>query len=562
MWYMNKENEKLRKQVREFARTKVRAHVSAMEDNEANAADLLKEMGQRGWNFYAPKEVGGSGRDFIKYGIVLEEIAKESPTVAFLFGCIGTIYGILDEASPEQQEKYLKPLMQGKLLIGAAGNEATNANWLDGYSTHAVKDGNEWVLNGSKIFITESDAADYMIAVAITKDHVDLSKGKDSGLGLFVVSTKNPGYSVGHIENKIGLHGSRTGSVYFNNLRVADEDRIEDPMARYAHGEMIGFYSALDLGAAEALVKKTKSLLKNRLINGVSLWDAHETMHNEIGKLEAKINSYRNTTYGFLMDCNTCVEDPETPIEGYSAKVVGDELLTEVANRCMMLVGGIGVIHETGLEMYLRDAMTLKHACGSDEALYSTIGEFENSAEEEQTKRENKKIESDKGLESLTKLIDENLPESGKSDIVLVAGRGVSEEAWGKLQELAKHLGATIGVTRSFLDWGLTKNRDLMIGISGKTISPKLVINFGISGATQFTSGIANAKKIASVNNSAAAPIFLDSDLSIIGDDNQVIADLLDNYKAREGNADIFKYDDAIVDSQFDLDAVSGASKH
>lgn len=362
MWYMNEERELLQGAFREFAQTRVRPFVPEMEEKEADCKSLIKEMGELGFlGLNMPEELGGSGVDYINEALLLEELAKESYVVSFSAMLVHMFNEIMRRGcSEEQMQKYLVPCVNGELLMGLAGNEALGGSFLEGFSTKAVKDGDTWTINGTKVLVSQSDVADTFMIMALS----------ENGFDLFFASEGQEGLTHGHIENKLGFKGSRTGTVYFNDLKVSEADRFPNPycMSPDLYG---GFYGAMDLGGAEAVLDKTVNYLKQRIQEeGKSVWDLHESTRNDLARLQAKINNFRNSVYGHMLNLNNGDVDIN---ESISLKIEGEKLLEEVSSECMSLMGGAGLIYETGIERFYRDVKMTAHACCSNKTFLSTI---------------------------------------------------------------------------------------------------------------------------------------------------------------------------------------------
>ena len=362
MWYMNEERELLQGAFREFAQTRVRPYVSEMEEKDADCKDLIKEMGELGFlGLNMPEEFGGSGCDYINEALLLEELAKESYVVAFSAMLVHMFdTAMVRGCSDEQKQKYLVPSIQGEMLMGLAGNEALGGSFLEGFSTKAVRDGDTWTINGTKVLVSQSDVADVFMVMAVTENFLDI----------FFVSEGTDGLSHGHIENKLGFKGSRTGTVYFNDLKVPEADRF--PNAFCLSPDIYGgFYGAMDLGGAEAVVEKTVNYLKQRIQEeGKSVWDLHESARNDLARLQAKISNFRNSVYAHMLNLNNGDVDIT---ESVSLKIEGEKLVEEVASECMSLMGGAGLIYETGIERYYRDVKMTAHACCSNKTFLSQI---------------------------------------------------------------------------------------------------------------------------------------------------------------------------------------------
>ncbi|MBQ9156400.1 MAG: acyl-CoA/acyl-ACP dehydrogenase [Eubacterium sp.] len=373
MWYMNEERELLRKTFRDYAVKRVRPLGQEMENEEihAKSREALLEMGKLGmFTLPVAEKFGGTGPDYISWALLLEEIGRESATFGFLTLLRQVFNGPMQAAcSPEQIEKFVKPAVNGEILIGLAGNEPAGGNNLFEYQTRAVRDGNDWVINGSKVLVTQADEVDYFMVLALTRDQVDFATM--AGIDMFFVPTSDPGFKVGHIEHKVGLNGSRTGSVYFNNCRVPDSCRMPNPMALLMlFGPELSGYAAIALGGAEAMIEKTADYLKNRIQMGHSLWEMHQATRHDLAKLKMDIYNFRNAVYGHMANRNAGIHDT---LEAGALKAATGPLLEKVASECMMLMGGTGVIHETGIERYYRDAKALEIACFSDKTFVDNV---------------------------------------------------------------------------------------------------------------------------------------------------------------------------------------------
>ena len=371
MWYMNEEREMLQKAFREYAQKRVRPLAQKMEEEDASSRAELLEMGKLGmFTMPVAPAAGGTGPDYISWGLLLEELGKESAAFGFLALLRQVFNGPLCAACSEEQiEKFVVPAVNGDILIGLAANEPAGGNDLFEYQTRAVKDGDDWVINGAKVLVTQIDEVDYFLVLALTRDQVDFMTM--AGVDIFFVPTSDPGFSTGHIENKVGLNGSRTGSVYFDNCRVPDAYRLPNPMALLiGFGPELSGYAAVALGGAEAMIEKTAAYLKNRIQMGTSLWDAHQATRHDLAKLKMEVLNFRNSVYGHFANRNAGIHDN---IEAGALKAASGPLLEKVAGECMMLMGGTGVIRETGIERYYRDAKALEIACFSDKTFVDTV---------------------------------------------------------------------------------------------------------------------------------------------------------------------------------------------
>lgn len=375
MWYMNAEREMLVNAFKEFAEQEIRPMVSRMEEDEEYPREAIRKLGELGMLGLAlDEEYGGAGADYINHALMLEEFAKVShgfTLLAYLASTL-TINVVHKMCTPEQVEKFIKPATRGEILFSIAATEPNGAYNTPEYSTVGVVDGDEIILNGSKILITNSDVADVHIVVCRTGE---VNPVTNEGISLVFVPSSTPGFSVGHMEHKLGWKGSHTGQIYFDNCRIPKSYVIGEfnnvwPVFFPAMAPEFAAYGPMNLGAMEAIWEKTADFLKNRIQYGQSIWDSHESVRYEMARLWAKINCYRGSVYSAMADRNNGTFQIPTAI---SLKVEGEELLREVASNCIEFHGGMGTIYETGIERFYRDAKMGGVGCGSNKTFVNSI---------------------------------------------------------------------------------------------------------------------------------------------------------------------------------------------
>jgi len=222
MWYMNDDREAVLAIAREFAKTEVAPQALEIDRDDRFPLELFKRAGELGLlGITVPEEDGGLGMDQTTNALVLEEIAKVSPVLTIAMGAhILLAGGILQMlGTPEQKAKWLAPAATGEGVLSCGQTEAIGGDDQGEYTTRAVLDGDEWVINGGKVLVSNIGVADYYVIVAVTAEHPDpVAK---TGLSAFVVPAGTPGFGVGKAEHKLGWHGSATGSLSFSNCRIA-----------------------------------------------------------------------------------------------------------------------------------------------------------------------------------------------------------------------------------------------------------------------------------------------------------------------------------------------------
>lgn len=378
MWYMNSERQLLVKAFRDFAQGEIKPFVSRMEENEEYPREIIHKMGKLGMlGLGIDKKYGGTGTDYVNYGLFLEEVAKVSNTVALLsFVASQLTVGIIHKlCTPEQVEKWVKPALSGDLLLSLANDESCGSGNISEFTTTAHLEDDEWVINGGKIFITNADMADVHVVTCIT-DKVDLQTL--AGASLIAIPADTPGVSVGHMENKLGWKGSHTGQLYFNNVRVPKENLI-GPLNRgyIAEGGVllseVSAYGPMDLESMEAVFKMTKDYLQKRVQNGKSIWDSQQSARDNMASLWLRISNFRNSVYGVLSSRN---QGQDITAQAIALKIAGEQLLEDVVSQCIELHGGMGVIYETGIERFYRDSKMSAVGCGSNKTLTDMLTMF------------------------------------------------------------------------------------------------------------------------------------------------------------------------------------------
>lgn len=378
-WYMNEEREVLVKAFREFVEKEILPFVPKMEENEEYPKEILSEMGKLGMlGLCIDEEYGGAGADYVNYGLLIEEIAKESHTLGLLtFLATQLTIGMMHkECTPEQIERFVKPAINGDILLSILATEPGGAGNAPEYETRAVLDGDEWVINGGKILITNADVGDVHLALCVTAEEVDPVTME--GVSLIAIPADTPGFSVGHMESKLGWKGSHTGQIYLNDCRVPKSNLIGElnkawQWVNLALAPEFATYGPMNLGSMEAVFEKTLSFLKGRMQGGKSLWDAHQVARNDMAKMWISIDNYRGAVYSALENRN---RGENIIPQAIALKVEGEQLLQHIASQCIELHGGTGTIYETGIERYYRDAKMGALGCASNKTLIDTLSAF------------------------------------------------------------------------------------------------------------------------------------------------------------------------------------------
>lgn len=362
MWYMNEEREMLRKMVAEFAENDVRPFVKEMEANETFPMHLIKKAGDLGiLGLCYPEELGGVGVDWINLGIALEEISKVSTTVGLLImmSAVGSTLALQGVGTEEQIEKILKPVIRGEQVLAMALCEPVGSSNTPAYKTKAVRDGDDWILNGGKIFCTLAGQCEYYGVMALTDDFNPLTQ---EGATMFLVHKDTPGFKVGHIEHKLAWHGSSTGQIFFNNCRVSDNWILgEVNKGLHAFGSTVmqtyAYLAVLAFGGAEGIYEKTLKYCKDRVhIGGGTLFENYQAVKHRLANMYMEVEACRS----LLFNCFELMGQGKDGVkECMAVKIYAQEVFESVASQAVMLHGGNGLMVDNDVERYFRESKML-----------------------------------------------------------------------------------------------------------------------------------------------------------------------------------------------------------
>jgi len=357
------EQKHLRKSVREFAEGEIAPHV--MEWDEASHFPLellpkLAEMGLLGVIF--PEEYGGTGLGYVEYVIVIEELSRVDGSVGLFVAahnslCSNHIYKFGTE---EQKRKYLVPLAQGKKLGAWSLTEPEAGSDAGGTRSTAVRNGNNWVLNGSKTFTTNGHYADTCVAMAVT----DKAKGSH-GISAFILEKGMPGFRPGKKENKLGMRASDTSEVIFTDCKVPAENLLGPEgegftgSLKILDGGRISI-AALGLGMAQGALHAAVCYAKQRKQFGKAISEFQAIQFSEFQAIQFKladmateVEAARLLVYqaAWLADQNNARFTRESSM----AKLFASEVAVRVANECVQIHGGYGFIKDYPAEKFYRD---------------------------------------------------------------------------------------------------------------------------------------------------------------------------------------------------------------
>ena len=372
---LSKEQTMARTLFRDFAEKEIKPYAAELDEEERFPAEALEKL--RKYKFMSipyPKEIGGAGCDTLTYEICLEEISKVCATTATMLSAhtsLGT-WPIVKYGTPGQKAKYLPKLCSGEYLGAFALTEPNAGTDSSAQQTKAVLDGDHYVLNGSKIFITNGGYADTYIVFAMT----DKSKG-NHGISAFIVEKTFPGFSVGKKEKKMGIRGSATCELIFNNCIVPKENLLWQEgrgfviaMTTLDNGR-VGI-AAQALGIAEGALDETIRYVKERKQFGRPLAKFQNTQF-ELADMATKVKAAQ-----LLMYRSAVAEDTQKVYseEAAMAKLYCASTAMDVTTRCLQLHGGYGYTREYPIERMMRDAKITEIYEGTSEVQKMVIAKY------------------------------------------------------------------------------------------------------------------------------------------------------------------------------------------
>lgn len=352
---LTKEQEMVRNVMREFAVNEVEPIAADIDETGRFPKENVEKMARAhmlGIPF--PEEYGGAGGDEIAYAIAVEELSKVCATTGVILSAHTSLgsWPIYKFGTEEQKQKYLVPLAKGEKL-GAFGLTEPNAGTdAAGQQTVAVLDGDHYVLNGSKIFITNGGQADTYIIFAMT----DRSKGT-RGISAFIVEADTPGFTIGKVEDKLGIRGSSTTELIFQNCRIPKENLLGEEGKGFKiammtlDGGRIGI-AAQALGIAQGALDVTVEYLKERQQFGRPL-SKFQGLQWMVADMETEINASRLLVYRAAFNkANGLPYNKEAAM----AKLFAASTAMSVTTKCVQLHGGYGYTKDYPVERMMRDA--------------------------------------------------------------------------------------------------------------------------------------------------------------------------------------------------------------
>lgn len=377
-FYFTKDHEMVRRAVRNFVNKEINPHVDAWEEKGiAPLHDLFKKMGGLGFlGIRYDEKYGGEGLDYWYETVVMEELAH--------IRCGGIPMAIavqMDMATPAidefgseyLKETYLKPALKGEMVAAIAVTEPDAGSDVAALKTTAKREGDHYILNGSKTYITNGTQADFLTLLARTGE----APGHHA-FSLFVVPTNLPGFHVSKKLDKMGMRSSDTAELYFDDIRIPAKNLIGRENEGFIH-QMQQFqherFTVLPLTyiSAKDVIDDTVAYIKGRIVFGKPLI-SKQVLRHRIVKWLSEIECLKQLTY-HIVRMKMAGQDVTREIS--MGKLIGGDLLSRVTDGCLQMYGGMGFMNEMPVSRAYRDARLLSIGGGASEVMSEIIGKLE-----------------------------------------------------------------------------------------------------------------------------------------------------------------------------------------
>ncbi len=366
---LTEEQQMVQEMARRFAETEIRPNASEFDEKHQHPEEIVKQLGElKMLGIAVPEEYGGGGMDNVSYALALIEISKACASTGVIMSVNNSLYcfPVMAYGTEDQKKKYLYPCASGEHLGCYGLTEAGAGSDPAGMLTTAVQDGDEWVLNGEKKFITNGNVASYCVLAAVTE------KGAGyKGISSFVVDLKNtPGFKVGRLEDKLGILASGTAELVFEDARVPGEALLGNPgegfrqMLTTLDGGRIGIASQA-LGIGRAVLDEALEYAKTRVQFGKPI-TSFQAIQWKLADMATELDAAE-----LLILRAAWLEDHKKPYEKAAAmaKMYASDVAMRASVEGVQILGGYGYCKEYPMERHMRDAKICQIYEGTNEIM-------------------------------------------------------------------------------------------------------------------------------------------------------------------------------------------------
>lgn len=372
--YFSEEHEALRDQVRRFVETEIKPHALAWEEEGFVPRAVLRRMGELGFfGIRYPAEYGGSEMDTLATVVLAEELGRSTFSGVAITALVHTDMAsvhVFNAGSRAQHERWMPDIIAGKTICAVAVTEPDAGSDVKGIRTTARREGDSYVLNGAKMFITNGVHADLYCVAAKT----DLSAKPSQSVSIFLVEKDTPGFKVSRALDKHGWRSSDTAELVFEECRVPAENLLGQE-GRGFYAIMRNFQNertvigAMAIGEAQAAIDLTLDYVRTRKAFGAPLWDK-QAIRQRLAMLASKVEAGRQLVYhAAWMDAQGLDATREVSM----VKAFCGELVNEVMYACVQFHGGMGFMRESAIERMARDARVQSIGGGATEVMLEEV---------------------------------------------------------------------------------------------------------------------------------------------------------------------------------------------
>ena len=345
----------LKKTAKDFAEVHLEPGVIQRDDKSITPINEIKEMGQLGFmGMMVPEEWNGSGMDTMSYVLAMEEICCVDASAGVIMSVNNSLVCqiFLDWCSDEQKEKYLTKLSTGEFLGAFSLSEPQSGSDSSNLKMNAVKNGDSYILNGTKNWVTNGISSDVVIVFAVTDKNVG-----HKGISAFIIEKGTPGFTTGKKEDKLGIRGSDTCELYFENCKVPIENRIQNEgegfhiAMKTLNGGRIGI-AGQALGIARASLEKSLAYSRERKQFGKTL-NSFGAIKSKLAQMATRLEAARLLIWKAAKMKDSKLDYVK---EAAMAKLFSSQLAVDASRDCVQIYGGYGYMQEYGVERLMRDA--------------------------------------------------------------------------------------------------------------------------------------------------------------------------------------------------------------
>ena len=353
------EQKQIRDEVRRFAENEIKPVASEYDRKEKYPHEVLDkaaENGMLGPNI--PIEYGGAGYDTVDTMVIVEEMFAADPGVGL--SLVSTAFGtenLIEFGTEEQKEKFLEPVARGEMITGAAISEPQAGSDVSSISTEAEKDGDEWVINGNKMWITNGTIADYVVALVQTDPEAE---GRYNGFSQILIETDRDGFEAEKITGKMGIRASDTAELIFNDVRVPEENLVGTRGAGFL--QQMQFFdetrtavAAQGVGIARGAAERALQYAEEREQFGREIGEFQAIQH-KLSDMFTKIEAARLLTYKSAWAVDNDDDDTNLTKLASMAKEYASRIAVDVTNEAVQIHGGAGYVDDFDVERFYRDA--------------------------------------------------------------------------------------------------------------------------------------------------------------------------------------------------------------